>query len=246
MLHNLIGSHAIRTTHAGVAALSMVTHAGLIAVAAVSSGHPDYGSTTTRSPALERITYSIPARLVEHTAIPAGSARRSSGPARGKRWSVPDLSKLQPVEIPRDIGVQVPDVDGLSLSAGDVDWTQEGFGNGGTAALIPHAPLPLGGVYSEALVERTVWPRRGNPSPSYPERLRSAGVDGSFFVVFVVDTTGRVEKESIAFPPNANELFAQSVRRALLRSRYYPAEVAGRRVRQEVRQEFIFRLVRSR
>ena len=245
MLHKLIGSQAIRTTHAGVAALSMVTHAGLIAAAAVSSGHPSYGSPA-RAPAMERITYSIPARLVEHTAIPSEGERRSSGPARGKRWSLPDLSKLQPVELPRDIGVPVPDVDGLSLSSGDIDWTREGFGDGGTAALIPHAPMPLNGVYSEALVERTVWPRRGNPSPSYPDRLRSAGIDGSFFVVFVVDTTGRVEKESIAFPPNTNELFTQSVRRALLRSRYFPAEVAGRPVRQEVRQEFIFRLMQSR
>jgi periplasmic protein TonB len=242
----LIGSQAIRTTHAGVAALSMVTHAGLIAVAAVSSGHPSYGTTTRAPAALERITYSIPARLVEHTAIPSGTERRSSGPARGRRFSVPDMSKLRPVELPRDLGVPVPDVDGLSLNAGDVDWRQEGFGDGGTAALIPHALLPLGGVYSEALVERTVWPRRGNPAPNYPESLRSAGIDGSFFVVFVVDTTGRVEKNSIVFPPNANELFTQAVRRSLLRSRYFPAEVAGRPVRQEVRQEFVFRLVPSR
>jgi len=246
MLHKLIGSQAIRTTHAGVAALSMVTHAGLIAVAAVSSGHPDYGSATSRAPAAERITYSIPARLVERTAIPRGAERRASGAVRGKRWSLPNLSKLQPVELPRDIGVPVPDVDGLTLSAGDIDWTQEGFGAGGTAALIPNAPLPLGGVYSEALVERTVWPRRGNPAPGYPERLRSAGIDRRFFVVFVVDTTGRVEKESISFPPEANELFTQAVRRALLRSRYFPAEVAGRPVRQEVRQEFVFKLVQSR
>lgn len=246
MLHNLVGSQAIRTTHVGVTALSMVTHAGLIAVAAVSSGHPSYGTTSRAPAALERITYTVPARLVEHTAIPSGTARRSAGPARGKRLAVPDLSKLRPVELPRDIGVPVPDVDGLSLNAGDVDWRQEGFGDGGTAALIPHAPLPPGGVYSEALVERAVWPRRGNPAPNYPERLRSAGVDGRFFVVFVVDTTGRVEKESITFPPDANELFTQAVRRSLLRSRYYPAEVMGRPVRQEVRQEFVFRLVQSR
>lgn len=242
MLRNLIGSQAIRTSHLGVTALSMVTHAGLIAVAAASSGNPRPYGLSSHEANVERIVYSVPARFVDPTA-PTGSARHAAGRSRGKAWVMPNLSKLQPIKVPDEIGVQVPDVDGIALSSEAIDWEHEGFGGGGTSALIPAAPMRLDAVYNEAIVERAVFPRRGNPTPRYPERLRASGIDGRFFVTFVVDTAGRVEPPSIEFPETANELFVQAVRRTLLRSRYYPAEVAGRRVRQEVRQEFVFKLL---
>ena len=245
MLHKLIGSQAIRTTHVGVTALSMVTHAGLIAVAAVSSGNArDYGSIARESSS-ERITYRVPARRLARDVAPVSGRAHRSAAARGKKWAMPDLMKLATIKVPDEVvGVQVPDVEGLSLSGDDIDWEHEEFAWTDSSSLIPAAPLRLDAVYSEALVERTVFPRRGNPTPRYPEKLRALGVDGSFFVTFVVDTTGRVESKTIAFPSAMHELFAQAVRRSLLRSRYHPAEVSGRLVRQEVRQEFTFRLVR--
>ena len=245
MLHKLIGSQAIRTTHLGVAALSMVTHAGLIAVAAVSSGNPrDYGAVS-RDTNLERITYTVPTRLHDRSVAAASSrAHRAGRPARGKAWALPDLSKLQPIDVPKEV-LGVPDIDALSPSAEEIDWTQEGYAWTDSSSLIAAAPMSLDAVYNESLVERTVFPRRNNPTPRYPEQLRSRGIDGSFSVTFIVDTTGRVEAASIAFPTAMHELFAQSVRRTLMRSRYHPAEVSAHIVRQLVRQEFTFRLLKG-
>jgi hypothetical protein len=74
--------------------------------------------------------------------------------------------------------------------------------------------------------------------------LAAASVEAAFVVRFVVDSTGRIRDKSLEFPGKAHPLFVDAVRRALLRSRYLPAEVDGRRVAQLVSQEFIFRMER--
>jgi len=48
------------------------------------------------------------------------------------------------------------------------------------------------------------------------------------------------------FPPSAHSLFVEAVRQALRKSRYYPAEFGGRKVRQLVEQRFTFILVSGR
>jgi TonB family protein len=99
------------------------------------------------------------------------------------------------------------------------------------------------GPYTKDDVDRTVSAFANNPKPEYPWLLRSRGVEGSFDVRFVVDSTGRVDETSIEFPESADKLFVNSVRRALVRSRYNPAEIAGRAVTQLVEQRFTFVLV---
>ena len=69
-------------------------------------------------------------------------------------------------------------------------------------------------------------------------------VEGSVLVQFVVDTTGHVESSSINFIRATHPLFAQSTRQWLARTRYLPAEIEGRPVRQLVQQEVAFALDR--
>ena len=87
-------------------------------------------------------------------------------------------------------------------------------------------------------------PRPGNPAPAYPPALRAAQIEGSVLARFVVDTTGRAEPASISFPEATHEQFAEAVRQSLLRSRYLPAIVSERPVRQLVEQRFAFTLTR--
>ena len=101
-----------------------------------------------------------------------------------------------------------------------------------------------GNAYDAEVVERIAWPQRDNPRPRYPEMLKRQGVEGSFLVEFVVDSTGRVDEKTMSFPSSAHPMFLKAVRDALLRSRYFPAELAGMRVRQMVQQQFSFVLVR--
>lgn len=99
--------------------------------------------------------------------------------------------------------------------------------------------------YTDLTVERQVTARPGNPPPRYPDPLRVAGIEGTVYARFVIDTTGRVERESIRFSRSDHQLFERSVTETLLRSRYLPAEAGGRKVRQLVEQAFSFTLGRS-
>lgn len=92
-------------------------------------------------------------------------------------------------------------------------------------------------------VDREVVPLRG-VSPRYPNLLASASIEGSVVMQFVVDTLGRVEPGSLDVLRADHPLFEQSVREALRRMRFVPAEAGGRKVRQLVEQPFTFALAR--
>jgi protein TonB len=85
----------------------------------------------------------------------------------------------------------------------------------------------------------------GNPTPRYPEALRASGVEGQVVAVFIVDQQGRTEEASIRFTTSDSPLFEESVRAALRRMRFAPAEVGGVRVRQLVQMPFLFTFARK-
>ncbi len=245
MFHNLISSQAVRSGHLGVATLSLATHVGLIAAAAVSSGTSRQYAIGARSNLEEHVAFTV------STAMPVGSGAASRHSATRRL----DRSKLPRLVVPNLSALQPPDISQIAVPVtfSEADWDALAtssivFGDSGTSlvergALAPRPEVPgKPGVYSEAVVERSVFPRPGNPTPAYPRSLEAAGIEGSFFVDFVVGSDGRVEARSLQFPSTAREAFVDAVRRVLVRSRYFPAELAGRRVRQLVRQQFIFRI----
>jgi TonB family protein len=98
------------------------------------------------------------------------------------------------------------------------------------------------GVLSADVVDVQVSPYAGAPTPRYPESLRTAGVEGEVTLEFVVDTSGRMEVGSMRTISSTAQAFVVSACDAVAATRYHPALVAGRRVRQVVRQQFVFSL----
>ena|SRR5579862_4030854 len=98
------------------------------------------------------------------------------------------------------------------------------------------------GILSADVVDVQVTPYAGAPAPRYPESLRAAGVEGEATLEFVVDTAGRLERGSVRTISSTAEAFVVSVSDALAATRYHPALVGGRHVRQLVRQQFVFSL----
>ncbi|HEY0995232.1 MAG TPA: TonB family protein [Gemmatimonadaceae bacterium] len=96
--------------------------------------------------------------------------------------------------------------------------------------------------YDEAEVDVAVRPLGGAPVPKYPERLRSAHVEGRVNVRFIVGTNGRVEGGSIKILDSPDPAFSEEVRRVLLSTRYSAAQAGGKKVRQIVEQTFTFKL----
>ena len=82
------------------------------------------------------------------------------------------------------------------------------------------------------------------PRPRYPESMRALGLHGRVLVQFAIDTTGRVDAQSVRVIEASHELFARAVLEVLPRFRFIPAEVSGRRVRMTAQMPFEFTLER--
>ena len=79
-------------------------------------------------------------------------------------------------------------------------------------------------------------------APAYPDSLRRAGVEGSVTVQFVVDTAGHIEIPTFVLLESTHGRFTESVRQALPRMLFRPAELRGQRIKQLVQIPFVFRI----
>lgn len=84
-------------------------------------------------------------------------------------------------------------------------------------------------------VHRLAWPK-----PQYPDSLRAARVDGEVVVEFVVDTSGRMEAQTLRVTRSTHPAFSRAVLASATGARFAPARIAGRPVRQVVQQTFVF------
>lgn len=98
-----------------------------------------------------------------------------------------------------------------------------------------------GRAFSENQVERAAEVTRG-ATARYPEALRSVNVEGEVVMQFIVGTDGKVEPGSMDVKSSPHKLFSEAVRVALMGTRFRPAEVGGKPVRQLVEQTFKFSL----
>ena len=252
MVHPFISTQALRFGRLGGLTISVAAHTSLIALAVVSSGRAlsSYGGDDSQHMRAERLVFIRPSQLVSKAAATAAKLAEKAlarARAKAKESTLPDLSALHfAIEKSVEVNTKLPptadlDFDAVASSGidfGAVDSSELARGVLGKVS----SPNAAGASYTEDVVERVVWPQRGNPKPYYPPSLINAGVEGSFVVKFVVDSTGRVDDKTISIPETAHRLFAAAVRDALRHSRYYPAELGGRVVRQMVVQRFVFQI----
>jgi protein TonB len=159
----------------------------------------------------------------------------------GKGWFGGPVRPFDPGPVPTFITGLVPQpIDsrpaggGPWVPASDTAWdSRPSRDNGGQRT---------SGVLSADVVDVQVTPCAGAPTPRYPETLRDAGIEGEVVLEFVVDTMGRADLGSIRVLSTPSDVFVVSVRDALAATRYHPALVGGQRVRQIVRQGFVFSL----
>jgi len=99
--------------------------------------------------------------------------------------------------------------------------------------------VPTDVAYFEFEVDEPVTPAN-RISPTYPSRLKAAGVHGDVVLQFVVDTAGRAELPTMKAIEATHDEFVEAVREALPRMRFRPAVFGGRRVRQLAQMRFAF------
>jgi len=252
MFQTFVSSHVARfgAARLGVASFSVITHASLITLAVAASGPrtPDVDATTRMMPAEELHYIRMPELETRSSSANSGEVARAV--RKVVRLVVPDMSKLQVLaDASMTTLPKAPDID-IEIDYSSRISNGRDFGDASTESLVGGAAMYAlshpgrDGAYTQDVVERIAWPHRDNPRPRYPTELQRAGVEGSFVVQFVVDSTGRVDAKTLAFPSDAQPGFLRAVKDALLRSRYFPAELAGMRVRQLVQQQFSFVIAR--
>jgi protein TonB len=155
----------------------------------------------------------------------------------------PPPKGFQVLTAPIDIPDKIPEVDLSKAVTNEEDFTGKGVAGGVAKGVVGGTPQPnQDQPYFEFQVEKPVLPREGNPTPKFPEILRSANVTGEVVAQFVVDTTGRAEMRTFKALSSSHELFTAAVRNVLPSMRFYPAETGGRKVKQLVQQAFKFSL----
>lgn len=234
MFQTLLESRASGVRSEWGTAVSIVVHTIAIALAIVATARAT-GAPPIQEPVPADITWASPTR----PPAPPSTYRRVSTTEAIRHVSDIVWSRVTTIDLPtppRSIG---------SIKAPE----PAAFGEGATplarglAREDPRAPFDgADKVYELPMVEKGAAPQPGNPAPLYPVSLRAAQLDGTVVARFIVDTSGRAEPASIAFPEASHPAFAEAVRQALLRSRYLPATVRGRPVRQLVQQRFSFAL----
>jgi protein TonB len=155
----------------------------------------------------------------------------------------PPPQGFQVLAAPVDIPDVIPEIDLSKKLTNEADFSGKGVAGGVASGVVGGtAPVNTDQPYFDFQVEKPVAQIPGSGTPNYPDILRSSSVEGQVLAQFVVDTTGRVEIASFKVIQSSHALFESSVRSALPRMRFLPAEVAGRKVKQLVQQPFVFNL----
>lgn len=202
---------------------SLVVHAALITGALILAQAPEIADVTS-APVQPVVIYRPPEPSPQLPNRPGQPVPSGVANLRPIAINVPDIPTF---DVTRSYTPSVAPVDVFNRSAGPI---------------VPSPTSPSGEVHTWGEVQRVAASLPGNGSPDYPRTLRTAGVEGSVVVTFVVDTLGRAERGSITIVSTTHPLFADAVQHWLARTRYAPAEINGRRVRQLVQQEVGFSL----
>jgi protein TonB len=81
---------------------------------------------------------------------------------------------------------------------------------------------------------------KAQTAPQYPDHLRAAQVAGNVLVQFVVDEAGTPQMDTFKVLRSSDAAFSESVRRAVSKSAFFPAEIKGKKVKQLVQQPYTF------
>jgi Gram-negative bacterial TonB protein C-terminal len=247
MLRLIVTGRAAELGRFRAATIAIAAHASVV-LAAISSrsalpvqSHHAFGAIAP----LERVRFIVTRSSTPEARPSRAKSRR--GPVRAAKPTntVPALALSIPTAAP-DTASGIDNLDLTTKVADTADFKPRTLAEAIGASLVngrASAPSP-DGVYRPDAVDRIVTPLADNPKPIYPRALEASHVEADFTVMFVVDSTGRVDPGSLEVPGGVHRLFADAVRYALMRSRYLPAQLAGRPVRQLVSQEFIFRMAR--
>ena len=230
MFTTLLESGMRRKAHPRWLSASAIVHLVLLAPAVMYSRSAR--DETVEADAIPDVVWIAP-RQADPAAGSSGGRSDSRAEQTTSAPAMPRFDDVPAVDLP---DMPVPGI-GEPITGGDFRPSITGTATQGGRSLSSGAG---DGARWAAEVEKVALPLPGNAVPAYPGALRSAGIEGSVTLRFVIDTTGAVERGSAIVVRTDHELFAAAALRALAKHRFLPAEVGGRKVRMLVEQRFEF------
>ncbi|HEY4306259.1 MAG TPA: energy transducer TonB [Gemmatimonadaceae bacterium] len=236
MLGVLLESKARKQRRTAGVTLSVVLHVAIIGAVVVNTARGNTGPRTREKIVTVHIV--PPPKPTEVHRVPRETSATPNAP------TLQTDVIIKRVDAPPIVPIGLPPIDMSGGMSGDSIVVGGGRSGSGTAGI---ADL----YNSEPTNDNRDWDAREllmhaitRTSPRYPEVLRSAGIDGHVLVQFTVDTTGRVDANSIRVLESTHELFTRAVREALGSFRFIPAQVAGHRVSALAQMPFEFHITR--
>ncbi len=215
--------------------LSVVIHA--VVITAAVYGTLQAGEAVIEKPKAEKLDF-VEVKKEEPKQEP-----EKAPPPPDVTVAPPPPKGFQILSAPINIPDVIPEIDLSKKVTDEADFTGKGVAGGsGRGIEGGTGPTNNEGAYFEFQVEKTVLAQPGNPQPTYPSMLQSAGIEGRVLAQFVVDVSGKADMGTFKVLESSHDLFTQSVRSALPRMRFFPAEIGGKKVRQVVQQPFVFAL----
>ena len=233
MFDNLIETKKKKQRSTGGTVISVVLHTVLIAAAVYATAHAT--EAVIAKPKAEKLDF-VEVKKEEPKQEP-----EKAPPPPEVTVAPPPPKGFQVLAAPVNIPDVIPDIDLSKHVTDEADFSGKGVAGGsGRGIEGGTGPTNNEGAYFEFQVEKTVLGAPGNPQPTYPSMLQSAGVEGRVLAQFVVDTSGKADMSTFKVLETSHDLFSQAVRQALPRMRFFPAEIGGKKVRQVVQQPFTF------
>jgi protein TonB len=233
MFSTLIESAPKKEKKAGTALTSVFVHAALITLAVYATAAAGIEKEKRRQENVKFVEVRKEPEIKKEEPKPPPKERIAVVPPKG----------FQVLRAPVEIPIKIPEIDLSKRVTNEEDFTGKGVAGGIGKGVVGGTPVDISQTYFEFQVEQAA-SAIGGLSPSYPEALRAAGVEGTVRLQFVVDTTGRVDAGTLKVVSSTNELFAQSARSAVLRARFSAARIGARRVKQLVEQPITFQITR--
>jgi protein TonB len=192
----------------GLGFVSLTLHAALIGAAIIATVKAGQSDTKVR---------------VDTTMVLLQEQQQKPPEQQPVQLDIP-LKGFQTVVAPTVIPTDIPPID-LNQKFNAADYSGSGV-EGGLAS----GAVPTGDVYLESLVEEKPSVLSATPA-TFPEILKTAGIQGRVLLQAIIDTSGRAEPNSVKILQSPNPGFDQGSRNYVLHALFRPARVHGRAVR---------------
>jgi protein TonB len=236
MFNQLLESKAKKEKMAGATVVTTILYAGLIGLAVYATA--DAGIKKDKSS-----NQSV--KFVEIKKEPPKEEPKEKPPPPKEVVVKPPPPKgFQVLRAPVKIDVKIPEIDLSKSVTNEADFSGKGVKGGIASGVVGGTAIVTDKTYFEFQVEKPAQAASGNPSPRYPEVLKSSGVEGKVVAQFVVLENGRADMDQFKILSSDNDLFSTAVKNVLPQMRFLPAEIGGKKVRQLVQLPFEFKINR--